>query len=158
MVASKRSKIEMSDAEIKEYLVNNKTMTIVSNGFNGYPHPMPMWFYVDDAGYLYCTTFRKSQKVANFLRSPKASLLIESGTEYAELKSVLIYAEAEIIDDLDVVLDTMVKITTKGLNLNTDELSTAADGVRATAPKRIVIRFSPVKTITWDHSKLGGVY
>jgi len=157
-MASKRSKIEMNDAEIKEYLGASKTMTIVSNGFNGYPHPMPMWFYVDDAGCLYCTTFRKSQKVANYLRNPKASLLIESGTEYADLKSVLIYAGAEIIDDLDTVLEVMVKITSKGLDLNAEELSTAAEGVRATAPKRVVIKFTPEKYITWDHSKLGGVY
>ena len=157
-MASKRSKIEMNDVEIMDYLGSSKTMTIVSNGFNGYPHPMPMWFYVDDAGCLYCTTFRKSQKVANYRRSPKASLLIESGTEYADLKSVLIYAEAEVIDDLDTVLDIMVKITSKGLDLNAEELSTAAKGVRATAPKRVVIKFTPGKYITWDHSKLAGVY
>lgn len=157
-MASKRSKIEMNDADIKEYLGSSKTMIIVSNGFNGYPHPMPMWFYVDDAGCLYCTTFRKSQKVANYRRNPKASLLIESGTEYADLKGVLIYAGAEVIDDLETVLDVMVKITSKGLDLNAEEMSTAAEGVRTTAPKRVVIKFTPVKYITWDHSKLGGVY
>lgn len=155
---SKRGKIEMDDAEIKNFLDASKTMIIVSNGSNGFAHPMPMWFYVDGAGCLYCTTFRKSQKVANYRRNPKASLLIESGTEYAELKSVLIYAKAEIIDDVEVVLETMVNITSKGLSLNADELNTAAEGVRATAPKRVVIKFTPEKHISWDHSKLGGIY
>ena len=40
-----------------------KTLIIVSNGHNGYPHPMPMWFDRDHDGCLYCTTFGKSQKV-----------------------------------------------------------------------------------------------
>ena len=157
-MASKRGNIEMSEEEIRSYLESSKTIIIVSNGKEGYPHPLPMWFYVGDAGCLYCTTFRKSQKVANFRRNRAASLLLESGTEYAELKSVLIYAQAEVIDDLDVVLDTMINITTKGLSLNSDELSTAAEGMRKTAPKRVVLKFTPEKTTSWDHSKLGGVY
>ncbi|MBV1905987.1 MAG: pyridoxamine 5'-phosphate oxidase family protein [Pseudomonadales bacterium] len=157
-MASKRGKIELSDSEIKSYLDSEKTMIIVSNGHNGFPHPMPMWFYVDDQGCLYCTTFRKSQKVANFKRDPKASLLIESGTEYAELKSVLIYATVEVIDNLEIVQDILKKITKKGLALESDKSNTAADGVLSTAPKRVLLKFVPEEYITWDHSKLGGVY
>ena len=68
---SRRNNIELSDAEIREFLASRKTLIIVSNGKDGYPHPMPMWFYVDDEGCLYCTTFGKSQKVFNWRRDPK---------------------------------------------------------------------------------------
>ena len=111
---SRREIIQLSEDEIRDYLNASKTLIIVSNGRNGYPHPMPMWFYADDAHNFYCTTFRKSQKVLNFQRDPKASLLVESGEEYAELKSVLVYADCEVIDDYDTVCDTLVKINTKG--------------------------------------------
>ena len=47
---SRRNNIELTDAEIRAFLDSSKTLIIVSNGKDGYPHPMPMWFYVDDAG------------------------------------------------------------------------------------------------------------
>ena len=47
---SRRNSIELTDAEIRAFLDSNKTLIIVSNGKDGYPHPMPMWFYVDDEG------------------------------------------------------------------------------------------------------------
>ena len=48
---SRRNNIELSDAEIRAFLASRKTLIIVSNGKDGYPHPMPMWFYVDDEGW-----------------------------------------------------------------------------------------------------------
>ena len=107
---SRRTVIEMTDEEIRHYLATEKTLIIVSNGRNGYPHPMPMWFNRDQDGALYCTTFGKSQKVLNWRRDPKATLLVESGEEYAELKGVMIFATCEIIDDHDEVIDTLVAI------------------------------------------------
>ena len=97
---SRRKLIELDDDEIRDYLDARKTLIIVGNGHNGYPHPMPMWFARDDDGTIRCTTFAKSQKVLNWRRDPKATLLVESGVEYAELKSVVIYASCEIIDEL----------------------------------------------------------
>ena len=100
---SRRELIQLSEEETRDYLDSKKTLIIVSNGKDGFPHPMPMWFYRDEAANLYCTPFRKSQKVLNFQRDPKAALLIESGVDYAELKSVLIYANVDVIDDFDFV-------------------------------------------------------
>ena len=62
---SRREIIQLSNDEIRDYLAAQKTLIIVSNGKDGYPHPMPMWFYADDSGCLYCTTFSKAQKVMN---------------------------------------------------------------------------------------------
>ena len=69
---SRRKQIELDDNEIGDYLDAQKTLIIVSNGHNGYPHPMPMWFARDDDGTIRCTTFSKSQKVLNWRRDPKA--------------------------------------------------------------------------------------
>ncbi len=155
---SRRELIAMSPEDIKAYFVEQKTLVIVSNGRDGYPHPMPMWFYADDAGCLYCSTFRKSQKVLNFRRDSKASLLIESGEEYQALKSVLIYAETEVIDDFDQVSDALVKINSKGRELTDEEFQQFRAGVAKTAEKRVLLKFTPVETISWDHAKLGGRY
>ena len=155
---SRREIIALSDAEKRDYVDSAKTLIIVSNGRDGFPHPMPMWFYMDEQGNFYCTTFRKSQKVLNFRRDPKASLLVESGEEYAELKSLLVYANCEVIDDFDTVCDTLVKITTKGREVDEAQLEKLLAGVSKTAEKRIVLKFSPVQQVSWDHAKLGGKY
>ena len=44
---SRRKLIELDDNEVRDYLDSEKTLIIVSNGHNGYPHPMPMWFAQD---------------------------------------------------------------------------------------------------------------
>lgn len=155
---SRRELIELGEDEIRDYMLEQKTLIIVSNGHDGYPHPMPMWFYQDPAGALYCSTFKKSQKVFNFRRDPKASLLVESGSEYAELKSVLIYANTEVIDDFDQVCDALVKINTKGQDVTEEQAEKLLGAVAKTAEKRVLLKFTPVKYVTWDHSKLGGKY
>ena len=65
---SRRKLIELDADEIRAYLDTEKTLIIVSNGHNGYPHPMPMWFAHDEDGTIRCTTFSKSQKVLNWRR------------------------------------------------------------------------------------------
>ena len=157
-MSSRRELIQLTDEEIRDYLADARTVVLVSNGRTGYPHPMPMWFYVDNAGIFYCTTFRKSQKVQNFLRDPRASLLVESGEEYAELKSVLAYADCEVIDDFDLVRDVLVKINTKGKEVDEAEVEQLLGAVSQTAEKRVVLKFTPREIISWDHAKLGGSY
>ena len=155
---SRRESIELTVDERREFLDSSKTIIIVSNGRDGYPHTMPMWFYRAQDDCIYCTTFRKAQKVLNYKRDSKATLLVESGTEYAELKSVMIYATAEVIDDLHAVQNTLLNINTRGQEVDPDERETLIEAMSGTAPKRVVIKFTPEKYVSWDHSKLGGVY
>lgn len=155
---SRREAIQLTPQEIADYLVEQKTLIIISNGNNGYPHPMPMWFYADAEGCLYCTTFRKSQKVLNFQRDPRASLLVESGEEYAQLKSVLMYADTEIIDDREAVVNALVEINSKGRTLSAEQREQLAGAVAKTADKRVLLKFTPHTFVSWDHAKLGGRY
>ena len=155
---SRRETIQLTDTEIRDYLAGSKTLVIVSNGKDGFPHPMPMWFHADEAGCLYCTTFSKAQKVLNYQRDPKATLLVESGEEYAQLKGLVIYADAEVIDDYDAVCDALVKINTKGRIVDEEGRKKLLAGVSATAKKRVLLKFTPRKYVSWDHSKLGGRY
>ena len=155
---SRRKLIEFTNDELNDYLEAAKTLIIVGNGKDGYPHPMPMWFARDDSGCFYCTTFGKSQKVLNWRRDPKATLLVESGLEYAELQGVMIYARCEVIDDGDVVTDTLVAINARGRNLDAAAKAKLRDSVAGTATKRIVLKFVPERYVSWDHTKLGGRY
>ena len=44
---SRRQQIAMSPPEIADYLASQLTVIVVSNGRDGYPHPMPMHFCVE---------------------------------------------------------------------------------------------------------------
>lgn len=155
---SRRELIQLTDEEIRDYLSTEKTLIIVSNGPNGYPHAMPMWFWTDGAGCLYCSTFGKSQKVMNWRRDPKATLLVESGEEYAKLKGVLIYATTEIIDDPERVVDTLVAVNAGDRELDAEERAKLRETVAPRAHKRVLLKFTPERYVTWDHAKLGGRY
>ena len=83
---------------------------------------------------------------------------MESGEEYAELKGVVIYARCEVIDDADVVQDTLVAINSRGRNLDAEAKAKLRESVGGTATKRVVLKFTPERTLAWDHAKLGGRY
>lgn len=155
---SRRKLIELDAGEVRAYLDAEKTLIVVGNGPSGYPHPMPMWFARDPDGTIRCTTFGKSQKVLNWRRDPRATLLVESGTEYAELKGVVIYAGCEIIDDPDEVKDTLVAINSRGRDLDDGAKARLRETVSGSAAKRVVLQFTPTRYVTWDHAKLGGRY
>ncbi len=155
---SRRDKIRLTEEEITEFLRSSKTMICVSNGRNGHPHPMPMWFAVDDDNTVYMTTFRKSQKINNLRSDPRVSLLVETGEIYQELKSFLFYTEAEIIDDIDTTVDVMFRISLHRGEVTPDQEKAVKENLHRTAGKRVVMKFPPGKVVSWDHSKLGGVY
>jgi PPOX class probable F420-dependent enzyme len=158
-MGKKRDQIRMTDDEIREFLAKKKTIILTSIGPDGFPHSMPMWFVVEPDGAIRITTFAKSQKVLNVRRNPKVSLLAEDGLEYSELRGLQIAATAEIVEDVEVAIDTMLEVAGNDPMVVRAESSQAMrDGVRAVAKKRVVLRCKPEKIISFDHRKLGGVY
>lgn len=160
---SNRALIAMTDSEVTDYLEHQLTIIIISNGQNGFPHPMPMHFCVNADRSIDMTTYKKSQKVVNCRRDPRASLLVESGERYADLRSVLIYAQTEIIDDASATVACMAACRRHSngvLGIDSDAEADAAftETAARRAAKRLVLKFRPETTISWDHAKLGGRY
>ena len=87
---SRRDAIRMADGELAAYLAEQRRIILVTIGPDGRPHPMPMNYGVDETGRVIILTFAKSQKVKNLMRDPRATLLVESGTAYRELKSAVL--------------------------------------------------------------------
>ncbi len=148
-----RDKIALTRAEQEEYVATSLTLTLCTHGPGGYPHAVAMWFAVDDEGILWMTTYRKSQKALNVRRNPKVALLIESGVTYETLKGMLIRGEAEVIDDEETALRTMLRVTKKMLGAIPDG---AEDEIRIHARKRVALKVTPKRVSSWDHSKLAG--
>ena len=155
----RRDQIRMTDAEIRDFLHSHKTIILCSIGPDGVPHPMPMWFVADDDFVISMATFRGTQKILNLRREPRVSLLVESGREYSKLKGVVIYGTAELSEDTDAIIATLVAASQKETReIDAETRAAMSEGMKKTASKRILIRVKPERIISWDHSKLQGVY
>jgi PPOX class probable F420-dependent enzyme len=156
-VPSRRDQIKLSDEEARELIDSERIVVVSSLGPRGWPHVMPLW-YVPRGGEIWIWTYAKSQKVKNLERDPRATLLIETGVEYQDLRGIQIEAEAELIRDIDEIVEYAKEMTVRYSEGIESVEGDAAAGLQAQAPKRVAIHFHPKRIATWDHSKLGGVY
>jgi len=152
-MASRRDQIRMSEEELRAFLAEQRTVIVATMGPNGRPHLMPLW-YVPDGVELRGWTFAKSQKARNLERDPRATLQVETGTEYQELRGAMLECDVRVDRDVERVApygDALVDRYGGGAP-EMKEL------FRAQAPKRVGMRFTPTRVVTWDHRKLGGAY
>ena len=140
----------MTDAEVEEFLTNERTVQVASIGPDGTPHLVPMWFAVID-GRIVFWTYAKSQKALNLLRDPRVVCLVEAGDSYGELRGVSITGRAEIADDYDAVFDAGAAIYAR---YQGDMTHASRAGVEAEARKRVAVFVNPEKLVSWDHRKL----
>jgi PPOX class probable F420-dependent enzyme len=154
---SRRDQIKLTEVEQRQLIENERIVVVSSLGPRGWPHLMPLW-YVPRDGEIWIWTYAKSQKVKNFERDPRATLLIETGFEYGELRGVQIEAEAEIISDLDRIVDYAKEMTVRYSEGIESVEGDAEASLQAQAPKRVAIHFHPKRIASWDHRKLGGTY
>ena len=152
---SRRDQIKMTEAEVSAFLEDQRVIAVASNGPRGWPHVMPLW-YIVRAGEIWAWTYAKSQKTRNLERDPRATLQIETGEQYHELRGVMIEASVVIHRDLEVVTDTGAEILGRyGSRAVGPQFM---DVVRAQAAKRVALQFVAERIASWDHRKLGGVY
>ena len=153
---SRRDQIKLSSDEVSDFLARERVANVASFGPDGWPHLTALWYVMrgDDP---WVWTYAKSQKVKNLERDDRATALVESGTEYAELKGVMLKTRAHIERDTDKVLDFAGELFAKYQGTDPAD-SDMREAMRGQAVKRVAIRFEVVETVSWDHSKLGGGY
>jgi len=153
---SRRDQIRMGPDEVRAFLEEERTVTCATNGRGGFPHLMPLWYVLRDDR-IWAWTYAKSQKVRNLERDPRATLQVETGLEYAELRGVMLRCDTEIHRDVDVVVDFAMELVARYSGTG-PEHDGAREGFRAQAPKRVALEFVERDRVTWDHRKLGGTY
>jgi PPOX class probable F420-dependent enzyme len=167
-MANRRAQISLSPDEQLGLLEAARVVVVSTNGPRGWPHSMPMWFTLRDPESaplpdgppkeLWIWTYAKSQKVRNLERDRRATLLVETGTEYLELHGVQIEAEAELVRDPDRVLEFGKDLTVRYTEGIESVEGDAVAAMQAQAAKRVAIRFEAKRVASWDHRKLGGTY
>jgi PPOX class probable F420-dependent enzyme len=153
---SRRDQIQMSDEELRSFLSEQMVMQCATTGPEGRPHMVPLWFVAEGDTELRGWTYAKSQKARNLERDPRATLGIEDGVQYQELRGVMLECDVEVERDVEQVAgygrDLFVRYTGGELDEHTREM------VDKQAGKRVGLRFRPTRVVTWDHRKLGGTY
>jgi nitroimidazol reductase NimA-like FMN-containing flavoprotein (pyridoxamine 5'-phosphate oxidase superfamily) len=151
-VSNRRAAIAMDGDELAAFLDEELTLTCATAGPRGWPHLMPLWF-VRREQELWAWTYGKSQKVLNLQRDPRATLQIEAGTSYDQLRGVMIEAQTTVHRDLETVAQLGMELMLRYAPPDADREQVDA-GVAHQAPKRVALQFTPVRTSSFDHRKL----
>jgi hypothetical protein len=166
---SRRNEIEMTEEELRVFLAEQMVMQCATVGPRGLPHMVPLWFVSETTPHpaqaaeppasgleLVGWTYAKSQKARNLERDPRATVGLEAGVRYHELRGVMFECDVRLERD-------PARVEGYGLRL----FDRYAEGgltpeiramVAKQARKRIGLRFVPSRVVSWDHRKLGGAY
>jgi PPOX class probable F420-dependent enzyme len=150
---SRRSEIEMTEDELLAFLDEQMVMQCATIGPRGLPHMVPLW-YVRDGSELRGWTYAKSQKARNLERDPRATLGIEDGVEYHELRGVMLECDVAVERDTEAVAGYGMDLVDRYAGGAPE----AKEAFRQQARKRVGLRFVPTRIVSWDHRKLGGRY
>jgi PPOX class probable F420-dependent enzyme len=146
----------MSDEELLSFLAEQKIMQCVTIGPSGRPHLMPLW-YLPNGTTLRGWTYAKSQKAKNLERDPRATISVDDGVEYQELRGVMMECDVELIRDTPAIAEIGIALFER-YGPGGELAPEVREMVLGQAEKRVGLRFTPTRIVTWDHRKLGGVY
>ncbi len=159
----------MDGDEVAAFLAEERTAVCATLGPRGWPHLMPLWYVLREHSgdeprpQLWSWTYAASQKVRNLERDPRATLEVEAGELYQELRGVMLECEVAIHRDLDIVKALGQEIfaryaAPRGEPLATELPAEVGEVVDQQATKRVALQFIELDRVTWDHRKLAGVY
>jgi PPOX class probable F420-dependent enzyme len=163
---SRREQIKMTAEEADAFLEEQRTVICATNGRDGFPHLMPLWYVVrhtqpaspaGTGGRIWAWTYAKSQKARNLERDPRATLQVEAGDEYQDLRGLMLRCETTLHRDHDVIEALAMGLVDRYSGPG-PEFDPVRDGFRAQVPKRVALEFVELSRVSWDHRKLAGTY
>jgi Pyridoxamine 5'-phosphate oxidase len=165
---SRRAQIEMTQDEVRQFVQDQMVMQCATVGPRGIPHMVPLWYVPESmpnpahaaeppasGAALIGWTYAKSQKARNLERDPRATVGMEEGVQYDQLRGVTFECDVDLERDPDHVEGYGLRLFERYAGELTDEIRAM---VATQAQKRVGLRFRPARTISWDHRKLGGTY
>lgn len=161
---SRREQIKMDEAELASFLAEERIVTCATMGPRGWPHLMPLWYVLrDPAPRIWAWTYAASQKVRNLERAPRATLQVEAGEQYQELRGVMFECDVVIHRDIETVgalgREIFMRYASPRGEPSVEELPQEVGAmVQAQTAKRVALEFVERRRATWDHRKLAGVY
>lgn len=94
--------IELDEDARWALLERNMVMRMATVDPDGYPHVTPIW-YVADRGYgnVYFSTPADTRKARDVAAFPKASLTVDEGAYYFDLRAVVVEGTVSVVEEGD---------------------------------------------------------
>jgi PPOX class probable F420-dependent enzyme len=145
-----RDRVGMTAPEVTAFLEGSRKLQLASINRDGTAHLVTM-YYAMDGGRITFWTYRASQKARNLSRDPRVTCLVETGSEYFDLRGVQVQGVVRPVEGPAEVLEIGRRIAAV--------MPGAHDGlpddyIEQTARKRLGYVVEPTRVISWDHSKL----
>ncbi|GHH50480.1 pyridoxamine 5'-phosphate oxidase family protein [Streptomyces candidus] len=92
-------RIMMSDAERDTYLTEQRTCRVATVSSDGAPHIGALWFVWDGTS-LWLYSITRSRRWAQLRKDPRIAVVVDDGTEYAELRGVELTGTAAFVGEV----------------------------------------------------------
>jgi hypothetical protein len=142
-------RIAMTPTERDAYLADARTCRVGTSNANGGPHVSALWFVWDGTA-LWLNSVVKSQRWTNLMRNPRASVLVDSGHDFMELRGVEIIGRVEVVGEVPRTGQPNSALVAPerafGQKYGSGEFS--YDGAHAW------LRLVPDKVVSWDFEKV----
>lgn len=152
-MANERASLALTEDEVDALLREARTMVLVTNGPDGVPDPVPMWFVLDDEGVVWMRTYAASQKVLNLVRDPRFAALVETGETYLELRGAQISGTVALVEDVDRICTVLADLMVKYEGLAPEHVEAVRTAYRDRAAKQRALRLDVSRVVSWDHAK-----
>jgi PPOX class probable F420-dependent enzyme len=145
--------IRLSEDEAWDVLAHAHTGILTTLRADGSPITLPTWFVALDRTICFAS-FEGTKKLARLARDPRASFLVESGEQWAELRAVHLSGVVEPIDD-----DAAATAVSDALDVKYRAFRTARtdmpERTKQAYSRRRLFRLVPdARILSWDNSRL----
>jgi hypothetical protein len=140
--------IAMTNEERDEFLRHERVCRLATVGPDG-PHVSPLWF-VWDGSTVWIYSVVRSQRWRNLERNSRASVVVDAGTEYLELRGVELAGNIELLN---------VESDHPQQGSGFEEIEKLfgqkySNGHFKPDDKHAWTRLSPEKVVSWDFRKI----
>jgi PPOX class probable F420-dependent enzyme len=145
-----RDRVAMTGEEVAAFLAQARKLQLATINRDGTPHLVTMYYVLLD-GRIAFWTYRASQKARNLARDPRVTCLVETGSEYFDLRGVQVQGVVRTVEDPAGVLQIGRRIAAVMAGA---DAPAPDEYVEHTARKRLGYVVEPARIISWDHTKL----
>ena len=144
------STIQLSDEEVDQLMSHTGRCRIATIGPGEDINLTPMTFgWADGKAYI----FARGQKIANLRRKDTATLLVDIGDAWRELKGVMMHGKATVLEDAAAEREDDGLAAARHNIADKHNLDKPHDATASGNSRRWIV-FTPTRIITWDNSKL----
>jgi general stress protein 26 len=144
--------LEMTDAELEAFLADHRHCYVGTVSEQGWPHVAPLSYTrLDEPTTLYVRTHPKSRKAKNLYHENRASVVVDEGDEYAELRGFFAHAYATVVraeDRLTRLDETFLETQYGG------KMPDLLARIHARQDEWVWFELDAAHVVTWDNSKI----